>query len=159
VERSPAAVWAALEEVPDPELPRLSIVGMGMVDAVAWDETGVRIELVPAFVGCPALDWIRARTEETVAKALGVDRETVTVRIRPARPWSSDRIRPEAREALRGMGIAVVRPTADGDPGAVHCPYCGDSQVRLENLFASTACRSLYYCERCRNPFEAIKVL
>lgn len=156
--RSLTPVWEALNTVADPEMPTVSIVALGMVERVSWDDEGVGVDLVPTFLGCPALDLIRGRVVEAVAAAAGVPPEAVRVQFRTDIPWTSDRIRLEAHGPLRLMGIAPPDVPADAEPAsAVPCPYCGSRDTRLDNVFGSTACRSLYYCLGCRNPFEAMK--
>ena len=144
------AVRAALAEVMDPELPIVSIVDLGMIGDVTVDpETGaVAVELLPTFVGCPAIGVIRGAVADRLA-TFGVPvRIDTTFRI----PWTSDRITDAGRAALAEVGIAG--PSA---PEAVRCPWCASSLVVLDSAFGPTQCRSLYYCRECRQPFEAIK--
>ena len=144
------AVRAALAEVIDPELPMVSIVDLGMVGEVALDPmTGeIEVELLPTFVGCPAIGLIQAAVADRLAM-FGVDaRVDTTFRI----PWTSDRITPAGRHALAGAGIA-----GPSSPDAVGCPYCASARVVMDSAFGPTQCRSLYYCRDCRQPFEAIK--
>jgi ring-1,2-phenylacetyl-CoA epoxidase subunit PaaD len=143
-----ATVRAALAEVMDPELPMVSIVDLGMVGAVAVQRDAIRVEILPTFIGCPALDLIRAAVVDRLG-ALGRPVEVVTTF---APPWSSDRITAAGRAALAAAGIAP--PAAAGD---VRCPLCGSGRVVVDNVFGPTQCRSLYYCRECRQPFEAIK--
>ena len=134
----------------DPELPMVSIVDLGMIGAVSVDgATGaIAVELLPTFVGCPALGLIQAAVAERLGR-LGVPVHVeATFRI----PWSSDRITPAGRLALATAGIAG--PSA---PDAVRCPYCSSARVVMDSAFGPTQCRSLYYCRDCRQPFEAIK--
>jgi ring-1,2-phenylacetyl-CoA epoxidase subunit PaaD len=145
-----AAVEAALAEVMDPELPMVSIIDLGMVGAISVDEaTGaISIELLPTFVGCPAIGLIQAAVTDRLA-TLGVEiRVETTFRI----PWTSDRITLAGRRALASAGIAG--PSA---PDAIRCPYCASARVVMDSAFGPTQCRSLYYCRECRQPFEAIK--
>jgi ring-1,2-phenylacetyl-CoA epoxidase subunit PaaD len=158
VTRSLTPLWEALNTVADPEMPTVSIVALGMVERVSWDDDGIGVDLVPTFLGCPALDLIRTRVVEAVATATGVPPESVRVLFRTDIPWTSERIRPEAHGPLRLLGVAPPDEPADALAGpSVPCPYCGSRDTRLDNLFGSTACRSLYYCRACRNPFEAMK--
>ncbi|HSL98037.1 MAG TPA: 1,2-phenylacetyl-CoA epoxidase subunit PaaD [Candidatus Deferrimicrobiaceae bacterium] len=139
------AVLEALATVADPEIPTVSIVDLGMVEEVRVDDDRVRIELLPTFVGCPALDAIQHAVEERLA---GFDRP-VEVDFGFRVPWTTDRITPQGRERLRASGFAP--------PDEATCPYCGSADVALENLFGPTQCRSLHYCRACRQPFEAFK--
>jgi ring-1,2-phenylacetyl-CoA epoxidase subunit PaaD len=151
-------VWAALAGVPDPELPAVSVVDLGIVRAVVVEGERVRVELTPTFLGCPALDAMRADVAERV-RDLGGEPEVAVVH---EEPWSSDRITPAGREKLRAAGIAppAGRPTLVQLRAAViECPHCGSDDTRLENLFGATACRSIRWCAACRQPFEAFKPL
>jgi ring-1,2-phenylacetyl-CoA epoxidase subunit PaaD len=144
-----AAVRAALAEVPDPELPVVSIVDLGMVERVQVTAAGIDVELLPTFVGCPALELIRSAVTERL-DAFG---RPVRVDFGFRVPWTSDRISDAGRERLRIAGFA---PPVD-DPAATRCPHCGSADVALDNLFGPTQCRSLFYCRSCRQPFEGFK--
>lgn len=144
-----ATVRAALAEVPDPEIPAVSVVDLGMVERVSVDRRGVHVELLPTFIGCPALDRIRADVEARLA-TFG---RAVDVRFTNRVPWTTERITPAGRERLRRAGFA---PPAHGS-ARTRCPHCGSSDVQLENLFGPTLCRSLAYCRSCRQPFEQFK--
>jgi ring-1,2-phenylacetyl-CoA epoxidase subunit PaaD len=155
-------VLAALADVPDPEIPAVSIVELGMVGEVEVDATGIRVELLPTFVGCPALEVIRHAVERRLA-ALG---RPVQVDVSFATPWTSDRISPSGREKLRGSGFAPPPHLRAGRalpvletpaPEPVECPYCGSTRTTLENVFGPTQCRSIHHCADCRQPFEAFK--
>ena len=139
------AVRAALSEVPDPEIPVVSIVDLGMVGTVEVDRETIRVELLPTFVGCPALDAIQTAVEERLA---GLGRRT-DVSFGYRVPWTSDRITAAGRDRLRRSGFAP--------PGEETCPWCGSTNVATDNLFGPTQCRSVRYCRSCRQPFEAIK--
>jgi ring-1,2-phenylacetyl-CoA epoxidase subunit PaaD len=142
-----SAVRAALSEVVDPEIPTLSIVDLGIVESVRVDARGIEVELLPTFVGCPALEMIRSTVEDRLA---GFGR-SVRVDFTYSVPWTTDRLTPRGHEGLRRAGIAS--PTT----GIVTCPHCGSERVAMDNLFGPTLCRSLYYCRDCRQPFEAFK--
>jgi ring-1,2-phenylacetyl-CoA epoxidase subunit PaaD len=144
-------VRLALADVADPEIPVLSIVDLGMVEAVEVRPDAIRVELLPTFVGCPAIDVIRS----TIADRLAVFGRHVAVDVTFRVPWTSDRITARGRERLRASGFAP--PTAV--QADVRCPYCGSSNVALDNLFGPTQCRSLRYCRACRQPFEQFKTV
>jgi ring-1,2-phenylacetyl-CoA epoxidase subunit PaaD len=156
-------LWAALEEVVDPEIPAVSVVEMGMVNRVERDADGrVRVEMLPTFSGCPALDVIAGDVRERLAREPGVT--AVEVRFVFDPPWSSDRISEAGRAKLGEFGIAPAPlslgrplPVLQGQP--VACPYCGSTRTAMDNLFGPTPCRSLYRCLECRNPFERFKAL
>lgn len=153
-------IWAALGEVPDPEIPVVSLVDLGVIRSVDLQDGHVRVELTPTFLGCPALGAMRTALEERLA-ALGVEPE---VRVVVDDSWSTDRITPAGRAKLREAGFAPPAPREASAPallqlerGAFRCPYCGSTETRLENIFGPTPCRSLRYCESCRQPFEQFK--
>jgi ring-1,2-phenylacetyl-CoA epoxidase subunit PaaD len=159
---SAAAVWSALGEIPDPEIPVISLVELGVIGAVSVEGRRVTVTLTPTFLGCPALDAMR-HTLETKLAALGAE-PTVEIEHRDA--WTSDRITPAGREKLRVAGLAPPAPREASAPRLVQlqskafrCPYCGSAETRLENLFGPTPCRSIRYCESCRQPFEQFKTL
>jgi ring-1,2-phenylacetyl-CoA epoxidase subunit PaaD len=144
-----ADVRAALTEVPDPEIPVLSVVDLGIVHRVEVGTDGIDVTILPTFVGCPALDIIRA----SIADQLG-SRFARPVRVETSFevPWTSDRISPAGRAALKAAGIAP--PAAPED---VRCPHCSSADVVMDSAFGPTQCRSLFYCRNCREPFEALK--
>ena len=145
-----AAVRAALAEVPDPELPVLSVVDLGIIHRVAITTDGIDVAILPTFVGCPALDVIRATIADELGERFG---RPVRVETTFEVPWTSDRLSPAGREALATVGIA---PPAD-DPSDVRCPFCASHDVAMDSAFGPTQCRSLFYCRACRQPFEALK--
>jgi len=155
-------VWAALAEIPDPEIPVISLVDLGVIKDVSVDDGHVRIEFTPTFMGCPALEPMQHAMERKVA-ALGAEPEVCVVL---DDSWSTDRITPEGHEKLRAAGFAPPSPRPAGkldlvqlQTGAFRCPYCGSTDTRLENLFGPTPCRSIRYCDACRQPFEQFKTL
>ncbi len=155
-------VWDALAEIPDPEIPVISLVDLGVIRDVAVEGDRVRVDLTPTFLGCPALEAMR-RQLETKVEELGGDPE---VRVVVDDAWSTDRISPEWREKLRAAGFAPPPPRAAGattlvqlQSKAFRCPYCGSTETRLENIFGPTPCRSIRWCESCRQPFEQFKTI
>ncbi len=142
-----SAVLAALAEVPDPEIPVVSVLDLGMVASVDVAPERIHVELLPTFVGCPALDAIRdAVVERLIAFGRPVD-----VAFGYRVPWGSDRITDQGRDRLRRSGFAP--------PGERTCPWCGSANVTTDNLFGPTQCRSLHYCRSCRQPFEGFKTI
>jgi ring-1,2-phenylacetyl-CoA epoxidase subunit PaaD len=163
-----AAIWEALAEVPDPEIPVVSVVDLGLVHSVELDGERLRVELLPTFVGCPALDLIRG----SVAERLAGMAPKVEVEMTFAEPWTSDRITAEGRRKLRESGFAppgaaAATPDRYGRPllatiavrPSAACPWCGSADTALENLFGPTLCRTLFWCNRCRQPFEQFKAV
>ena len=159
---SPEDVWRALAEIPDPEIPVISIVDLGVVAAVRVDGRRVEVDFTPTFMGCPALDAMRLAMESKIAELGG----RADIRVRLDDSWSTDDITPEGREKLRAAGFAPPAPREASAPKLVQlqanvfrCPYCGSAETRLENIFGPTPCRSLRYCESCRQPFEQFKTI
>jgi ring-1,2-phenylacetyl-CoA epoxidase subunit PaaD len=157
-----AEVWDALAEIPDPEIPVISLVDLGVIRSVHVAGKSVRIEFTPTFLGCPALEVMRDAMTERVA-ALGAEPE---VRVITDDSWSTDRITAEGREKLRASGFAPPAPSQPGGPQLVQlqsngfrCPYCGSRDTALENIFGPTPCRSVRYCRSCRQPFEQFKTI
>jgi ring-1,2-phenylacetyl-CoA epoxidase subunit PaaD len=143
-----AAVRDLLAIVHDPEIPTISIVDLGIVERVGVTDDAIEIELLPTFVGCPALDVIRDSVVEALAPLGREARVVFTWRV----PWTSDRISDSGRARLAASGFA---PPAD--PADVRCPYCQSAKVAMDSAFGPTQCRSLFYCRECRQPFEAFK--
>jgi ring-1,2-phenylacetyl-CoA epoxidase subunit PaaD len=157
-----AEVWEALAEIPDPEIPVVSIVDLGVVSGVSVEGRVVHVDFTPTFTGCPALDAMVRSIRETVAE-LGAEAD---VRVRHDDAWSTDRITPDGRRKLREAGFSPPAPRSAGTPtlvqlqrGPFRCPYCGSTETRLENIFGPTPCRSLRYCTACRQPFEQFKTI
>ena len=155
-------VWAALAEIPDPEIPVVSLVDLGVVKGVVVDDGTVRVDFTPTFLGCPALEVMRDAMAEQI-RALGGEPE---INVCLDDSWSTDRITPEGREKLRASGFAPPAPREATAPTLVQlqsnvhrCPYCGSTETRLENIFGPTPCRSVRYCESCRQPFEQFKTI
>jgi ring-1,2-phenylacetyl-CoA epoxidase subunit PaaD len=155
-------VWEALAEIPDPEIPVISLVDLGVVRDVDVQKDRVRVDFTPTFLGCPALEVMRDAMSERI-RALGVEAE---INVCLDDSWSTDRITPAGREKLRTSGFAPPAPREAAPPTLVQlqskvhrCPYCGSTDTRLENIFGPTPCRSLRYCSSCKQPFEQFKTI
>jgi ring-1,2-phenylacetyl-CoA epoxidase subunit PaaD len=158
-------VWAALAEISDPEIPTISLVDLGVIRGFAFEPrpTGgerLTVELMPTFVGCPAIEVMR----QQIGERLALMADEVVVDLTFAEPWTSDRITPAGREALRSSGFAppvTIGSTFSGDSLTVlpiaTCPYCASRNTTLENPFGPTLCRAIYHCADCRQPFVAFK--
>ena len=145
-------VWAALHEIPDPEIPVISLVDLGVIRSVDVSDHRVRVELTPTFLGCPALEAMVRAIEAKVPQA--------SVEVVNDDSWSTDRITAAGREKMREAGLAPPAPRLVQLQSQVHrCPYCGSTDTTLENLFGPTPCRSLRYCNGCRQPFEQFKTI
>jgi len=158
-------VWDALATVPDPEVPVISIVELGIVRAVAWEGGRLRIEVTPTYSGCPATGMIATMIRERLA-AIGLPDIDLVQRLSP--PWSTDWIAPEAKPKLAAFGIApphVMGPRVDvtgisplrRSSVVVPCPRCASTRTRLLSQFGSTACKAQYRCEACLEPFDYFK--
>jgi ring-1,2-phenylacetyl-CoA epoxidase subunit PaaD len=157
-----ADVWAALAEIPDPEIPVVSLVDLGVIRDVSVQDAHVRVAFTPTFLGCPALEVMRD-TMAARLSALGAEPEIEVVL---DDSWTTDRITPEGRAKLRSAGFAPPAPREAAAPKLVQlqskafrCPYCGSTETKLENIFGPTPCRSLRYCTTCRQPFEQFKTI
>ncbi len=155
-------ILEVLRTIDDPEMP-INIVDLGLVSRTEFipfcdsREPGggvhVRIDILPTFVGCHALPVIEKEIQRCVGALPGV----ATVEVRPvySPAWSVDRVTPAGREALRRYGVTV--PAAGGGAATPVCPFCGSSVVREESAFGPTRCRTIWYCDACRHPFEHLK--
>jgi len=155
------AVWEALATVPDPEIPAVSVVDMGMIKRVDVDGSNVRVTVLPTFTGCPAIPVIKQDVGDAVAGVEDVDTVEVETTFDP--PWTTDRITEQGRANLKAFGLAPptgrgpVLITEIGLPKRAECPFCNSTNTHNENPFGPTPCRALYYCDDCRQPFEQFK--
>lgn len=156
------AAWAVLDHVLDPEVPVLSVVELGIVRGVAVDGASVEVNVTPTYSGCPATEAIRDAIVQALMEA-GAERVNVRMQLAPA--WTTDWIAPAAAEMLRRYGIAP--PHLAGSPLAaqplrfhprdLHCPRCDSPRTEQLSAFGSTACKALYRCLTCREPFDYFK--
>ncbi len=151
-----------LSQVPDPEIPVLSVVDLGLIRDVAWDGRACVVTITPTYSGCPAMQEISADIKNTLL-AHGIEQVRIETRLAPA--WTTDWMTPKGHEALRGFGIAPPGEKAIDVSGitrraagvVVPCPLCGSSHTRLISHFGSTSCKALYRCNDCREPFDYFK--
>ncbi|MDX1615849.1 MAG: 1,2-phenylacetyl-CoA epoxidase subunit PaaD [Candidatus Promineifilaceae bacterium] len=155
------AIWEALDEVKDPEIPVVSVVEMGIVRRVEIGASGrVTVTMTPTFAGCPALKVMEDEIEDRIRR-LGFDLVEVETVLAPA--WSSDWISEEARRKLRAFGLAP--PKRHGGQVEVTffepavCPRCDSTNTSVKNTFGPTLCRAIYVCNACQEPFEQFKAL
>jgi ring-1,2-phenylacetyl-CoA epoxidase subunit PaaD len=156
------AAWAVLHGVPDPEVPALSVVDLGIVRDLRLDAGGLRVVLTPTYSGCPATEVIAAGIRDALDGA-GLGPVSIEQRLAPA--WTSDWISDAGRAKLRAYGIAPPDGSAPVGglatvrvrPRNVECPRCGSRQTERLSAFGSTACKALHRCLACREPFEHFK--
>jgi ring-1,2-phenylacetyl-CoA epoxidase subunit PaaD len=160
---SVAQVWDWLEQVPDPEIPVISVVDLGIVRDVAWIDDACVITITPTYSGCPAMTVIRDDIERVLG-AQGIDRISVQTRLAPA--WTTDWMSPRGKASLSGYGIAppaqqvidISGISRKASPAVVvACPHCGSRHTRLVSQFGPTACKALYRCGDCKEPFDYFK--
>lgn len=153
-------IYTWLEEVKDPEIPVLSLVDLGVITDIEIKDNGVNVEMTPTFVGCPALDMMKSEVLE-VLKNRGVENVTIEVSFRT--PWTSDLISEKGRQALKKFGLAPppsreVFVDIEVLEHAI-CPRCNGTDTELKNPFGPTLCRSIHYCNQCKEAFEQFKPL
>jgi ring-1,2-phenylacetyl-CoA epoxidase subunit PaaD len=164
-----AAVWATLDTVPDPEVPVLSVVELGIVRDVEVDADGhVTVSITPTYSGCPALQVIEHDIKDALARDgwPGARLRTVYSPV-----WTTDWIGADARRKLEAYGIAAPPRSGPRDAAAeelvplqrrvqpVACPYCGSHATTMRSVFGPTACKAVMYCDQCRQPFELFKAI
>ncbi len=153
-------IFEWLQEVKDPEIPVLSLVDLGVITEVNVANDLVHVEMTPTFVGCPALDYMKAEVE-TVLKEKGI--RNVKVEVNYKKAWSSDLISEKGRAALKMYGFAPP-PSAlvFADLGILEqaiCPRCDGENTEMKTPFGPTLCRSIYYCLDCKEAFEQFKAI
>ncbi|MFN3960220.1 MAG: 1,2-phenylacetyl-CoA epoxidase subunit PaaD [Parvularculaceae bacterium] len=159
-EARPAAadIWRWLDDVPDPEIPVLSVNDLGIVRAVDVEADEVVVTVTPTYSGCPATSVIAASIEEALRRK-GAGRVRIATRISP--PWTTDWISPAGCEKLKAFGIAP--PEGAACAGAAlrnapkQCPRCGSARVEEVSRFGSTPCKAAWRCADCLEPFDYFK--
>lgn len=149
------ALRILLEQVKDPEIPVISIRDLGVLRDVRLEGDTVVVVITPTYSGCPAMKAIRNDIEELVAGATGL---AVKVEMELSPPWSTDDMTEEGRRALLEYGIAPPQPRNAG-ARRVQCPRCGSGSTHLISEFGSTACKALYQCQDCLEPFDHFKCI
>lgn len=154
-------IKAALETVPDPEIPVITVLDLGVVRSVEVDDKNVHIKLTPTYTGCPAMDMMAVDIKKAV-DALGYETK-VSLVISPA--WSTDWISSEGRKKLEAYGVAAPleeqldkRALLDGER-IVKCTHCQSTNTKMVSQFGSTACKALFKCDDCLEPFDYFKCL
>ena len=155
-----AEIWSWLGDVPDPEIPVVSVIDLGIIRKVTVHDSSVVIEVAPTYSGCPATEVI----EDSIVRGLqakGVD--DVAIKRVLAPPWTTDWISDAGREKLRAYGIAP--PSANSSKrqllgkATIACPRCGSQQTTMISEFGSTACKAACKCDECLEPFEYFKCI
>ena len=158
-------VWSWLGEVADPEIPVISVVDLGIVRDVAFEDGECVVTITPTYSGCPAMQVIADSVREAL-EAHGVDKLRIVSRLSPA--WTTDWMSDAGKAALKGYGIAPPVQQAIDISGLhagirrraapeVACPHCGSPHTQLTSEFGSTPCKALYKCLDCREPFDYFK--
>lgn len=159
---SATEIWRWLGEIPDPELPVLSIVDLGIVRDVRTEREQVSITITPTYSACPAMDMIAAEIRSTL-KMRGVENLRLETKLSPA--WTTDWLSNDAKQRLREYGIAPpqslvpassIKPATAG-PQTIACPHCGSESTVLVSRYGSSLCKALYKCLNCLEPFDAFK--
>ena len=158
-----SAIWETLEAVKDPEIPVLSIVDLGVLREVNLSDEVLEIVITPTYSGCPAMKMIENEIIELLQEK-GYPKVRVRLTLSPA--WTTDWMKEDAKERLREYGIAPPEKTSKDKSvlffeGAkkVNCPLCKSGNTYLESQFGSTACKSLYFCKDCQEPFDHFKCI
>ena len=147
-----AELWNLLDAVKDPEIPALSLWDLGVLRDIQREADKVNVVITPTYSGCPAMAAMREDIG-SVLEANNIRNYTITTVLAPA--WSTDWLTDKARQNLHNYGIAPPAATA----AAIQCPHCGSAQVKAVSEFGSTACKALYQCQSCYEPFDYFKTL
>ena len=152
-------IWELLETISDPEIPVLSIVDLGVVREVLIEDNKVRVDITPTYSGCPAMNMIEAEIRAVLAE--NDIQADVKLVLSPA--WTTDWMSENGKKKLREYGIAppqdepITVQTLFGKPEKIECPHCGGNNTELVSQFGSTACKALYKCLDCLEPFDYFK--
>ncbi len=152
-------VWDALQEVMDPEIPKLSVVDMGIITSVSVSKEGIaKITMTPTFAGCPAIKMMTDDIKDRVGK---LPVKNVEVEVNYDVQWSTDLLTEKGRQMLKESHFALP-PKVNGFVSVdallkVECPFCGSRETRLQSPFGPTQCRAIHYCDYCKQAFEQFK--
>ncbi len=155
-----AQIWEILSTVPDPEIPVINVVDLGIIRQISIQGEKLEIQATPTYSGCPATDAIKESIIETL-KANGVKNLSFKYLLDP--PWTTDWISDEGRRKLREYGIAIKekgsidKKSLFSDEKDVECPQCHSLDTQMISLHGSTPCKSLYQCKSCKEPFDYFK--
>jgi ring-1,2-phenylacetyl-CoA epoxidase subunit PaaD len=156
-------IYAYLEEIKDPEVPVLSIIDLGIVRDVKMNDGELEVIITPTYTGCPAMDTIAAMIKIEMA-TLGFKKVKVSQILTPA--WTTEWMSEEGKRKLKEYGIAPPNPKQlsseqklFSEPEGVKCPLCNSNHTHRISEFGSTACKALYQCDNCKEPFDYFKCL
>ena len=154
-------IYRYLSEISDPEIPVINIVEMGVVRDVLFHASNIEIKLTPTYSGCPAMDMIHQLIKEKL-HSKGYNDVVVTLVYKPA--WTTDWMSDEAKQKLTNYGIAPPVGKATSKKALlseelVSCPQCGSINTEMKSMFGSTACKALYVCKKCLEPFDYFKCI
>ena len=157
--------WLAiLETVPDPEIPVLNVVEMGIVRGVDCTKGGLTVRITPTYMGCPAMDAIADDIRSTLGPLAQEESRNLTVELVYSPAWTTDWLDDKAQAKLEAYGIAPPGKTSDkralqGEAPDIRCPKCKSTDTKLVSLFGSTACKAHYTCAACGEPFDHFKCI
>tara|TARA_B100001093_G_C26849653_1_gene1024506 strand:- start:777 stop:1280 length:504 start_codon:yes stop_codon:yes gene_type:complete len=154
-------VYKYLEEVPDPEIPVINIIELGVVRDVLFHDSSIEVLLTPTYSGCPAMDMIDNMIKHKL-HAKGYESVKVTLVYNPV--WTTDWMNEETKEKLRLFGIAPPKGKSSSKKSLLKgeyilCPRCKSKNTNLKSMFSSTACKALYICSDCLEPFDYFKCI
>ena len=152
-----AQLFDLLSSVVDPEIPVLTLQDLGVLRDISVNNGEINVTITPTYAGCPAMDTMRSDIEATLAEA-GYQQVSVRTSLSPA--WTTDWMSDNGRKKLRAYGIAPPANTSCGQQlGNIECPQCESGDVKKISEFGSTACKALYQCQDCREPFDYFKCI
>ncbi|GAB4286898.1 MAG: phenylacetate-CoA oxygenase subunit PaaJ [Roseovarius sp.] len=147
-----AQIWQWLGEIPDPEIPAISLTDLGVIRDVRWQDGRLVVTVTPTYSGCPASSVINMEIEEKL-RARGIDDLELRRQLSPA--WTTDWISPEGRRKLEAYGIAAPQPAG----GPERCPRCAGTDLERISQFGATPCKAQWRCRSCLEPFEYFKCI
>lgn len=154
---TPRQLFELLSVVTDPEIPVLTLQDLGVLREIESTENGIVVTITPTYAGCPAMETMRKDIESVLARA-GHQNVKVIQCLSPA--WTTDWMTENGREKLRKYGIAPpVKTTCSKPSGEIRCPQCKSAEVKIISEFGSTACKALYQCQQCLEPFDYFKCI
>ena len=142
-------IWGMLENIPDPEIPNVSIVEMGIIRGIEYNHDTLNVIITPTYSGCPAIDFIKREIKQNLIMK-GINDFEITTSLFP--PWTTEWLNEETKNKLKSIGIAPPEKK-------IECPYCNSDEVKVISEFGSTACKAFYKCIHCIETFEYFKCI